>query len=453
VILVGTWDLLRDSLHLSLDGVPRGLNVEDVRETTTMRMTEFLAAEWKPALGCTEPAAVAWAAAMAAEQGGGLVRQVRLVCDPRTYKNCYAVGLPNSERATGILWALALGANLPDGSLGLRSFEGTTPATIEAGRVLLAHHGVHVEVDAQQSCLMVDVTVVREQGVGRAVLEREHTNLTRLEKDGDLVGGAESRQKTVLGPSLRQDVADLSIQELMDLARTLSPEDRNRIQEGVALNLAIARHGLSLLPAGFVPAGQDSQTRLSRLVSAGVFARMSGESLTVMTLAGSGNKGITVAIPVNLWGRESGHSEDQIEEALAFACLMTTAATWHLGTLSAICGAANAAGIGIASALVMLEGGSAHQVGLAVSNMVGNVAGMICDGAKIGCAMKTMTGVDAAFRSANLALAGIGIPATDGIVGENGESSLANLGRIAQVGMAGVDAEILRIMQDKLKRA
>ncbi len=419
-----------------------------------MRITDFLAAEWKPALGCTEPAAVAWAAALAAEQSGGAVLQVRLVCDPRTYKNCYAVGLPNSDRATGILWALALGSLLPDSSLGLRSFEGTNPALIETARLLLARHSVHVEVDPQQSCLLVDVTVVREKGVGRAVLEREHTHLARLEKDGALVGGAEAAQKNVVAPSLREEAASLSIQRLMELARTLTSEDRERLREGVALNLAIARHGLSMLPPGFVvPAGQDSQTRLSRLVSAGVYARMSGESMTVMTLAGSGNKGITASVPISLWGRESGHPEAKVEEALAFACLMTTAATWHLGTLSAICGAANAAGIGIASGLVFLEGGSAHQVGFAVSNMVGNVAGMICDGAKIGCAMKTMTGVDAAFRSASLALADIGIPATDGIVGESGECSLANLGRLAQHGMAGVDAEILRIMQDKLRRA
>jgi len=294
--------------------------------------------------------------------------------------------------------------------------------------------------------------VAREEGVGRAVLAEEHTHLARLERDGCLVGGAESGPRSAPAPSLRREAAARSIQELLELARALEPEDRARLQEGVAFNLAIARHGLSLLPAGFVaPAGQDSQTRLSRLVSAGVFARMSGEPRTVMTLAGSGNKGITVAVPVSLWGRETGHPEARIEEALAFACLMTSAATWHLGTLSAICGAANAAGIGIASALVALEGGTARQVGLAVSNMVGNVAGMICDGAKIGCAMKTMTGVDAAFRSANLALAGIGIPATDGIVGADGESSLVNLGRLAQHGMAGVDAEILRIMQDKLR--
>jgi len=200
-----------------------------------MRMTDFLAAEWKPALGCTEPAAVAWAAAQAAEQGGGRVRQVRLVCDPRTYKNCYAVGLPNSGRATGILWALALGAHLADGSLGLRSFEGTNSTVIDAAGNLLAHHGVHVEVDAHQSSLMVDVTVVREQGVGRAVLEREHTNLERLEKDGHLVGGAESAPRTAAGTSLREKVATLSIQELMDFARTLILEDRNRLREGVAL--------------------------------------------------------------------------------------------------------------------------------------------------------------------------------------------------------------------------
>ena len=121
--------------------------------------------------------------------------------------------------------------------------------------------------------------------------------------------------------------------------------------------------------------------------------------------------------------------------------------------ISAYAAAANAAGIGVASALVLLGGGGAPQVGMAVANMVGNVAGMVCDGAKIGCAMKTMTGVDAAFRAASLALQGVGIPATDGIVGRDGEQSLANLGRLAQVGMAGVDTEILRIMQDKLGQA
>jgi L-cysteine desulfidase len=417
-------------------------------------MTEILASEWKPALGCTEPAAVAWAAALASEQGQGAVRQVHLLCDPRTFKNCYAVGLPNAEHATGILWALALGAYLPDGSLGLRSFEGVDPTVLASARSLLQAQRVEVEVATLETALRVEVTVERDFGVGRAVLEREHTHLARLEKDGQLVGGAQAEALAPQTASVYQAVAALSIQDLMALALTLTPEDRARLQEGIQMNLAMAQHGLDLLPPGFnPPAGPDAQTQSANLVSAGVYARMSGAPLPVMTLAGSGNKGITVTVPVSLRGREAGLPEGRIEEALAFACLMTTAATWHLGTLSAICGAANAAGIGIASALVFLEGGSSRQVGLAIANMVGNLAGMICDGAKIGCAMKTMTGSDAAFRAARLALADIGIPATDGIVGEDGASCLVNLGRLAQRGMVGVDEEILGIMQDKLRQA
>ena len=418
-----------------------------------MRLTDFLSAEWKPAMGCTEPAAVAWAASLAAAQGRGPVRLVRLVCDPRTYKNCYAVGLPNSGRRTGILWALGIGAHQEDGTLGLRCFQATTPGILDLAQALLERRGIQVEVDSHRADLLIDVTVVRESCVGRAVVEQEHTRLARLERDGHLVGGEASRPGAPAPPSVREAVAARGIGDLMVLARGANPEDRRCLREGAELNLAMARHGLSLLPAGITSGREpDSRARLSGLVSAGVFARMSGEPLTVMTLAGSGNKGITVAVPVTLWGREAGHPEDQVLEALAFACLMTSAVTHHLGTLSAVCGAANAAGIGVASALVMLGGGSPAQVGLAVNTMVGNVAGMVCDGAKIGCAMKTMTGVDAAFRAADLALAGIGIPVTDGIVGADGEASLANLGRLAQRGMAGTDAVILEIMQGKLQR-
>ena len=417
-----------------------------------MRFSDFLASEWKPALGCTEPAAIAWAASLAAQQGSGPVRFVRLVCDGRTYKNCYAVGLPKSEKKTGILWTLAIGANLPDPSLGLRVFEQADGDMLAAATALMDGNGVNVEVDTHQPGLYIDCTVVRESGVGRAVLEREHTRLVRLEANGKVIGGEAAAPEVPASQPLRAEVAKLSFQEMAELARAMTQEDREALRKGANMNIAIARHGLSLLPPRFVePATQDSLTRLSRLVCAGVFARMSGEAYTVMSLAGSGNKGITVSVPVTLWGREGGYAEERVDEALGMACLVTSATTHQLGTLSAICGCSNAAGLGIASALVMLEGGTSEQVGLAVSNMVGNVAGMICDGAKMGCALKVMTAVDAAFRSATLALSGIGIPASDGIVGATGEASLANLGRLAQHGMASVDTEILDIMQSKLK--
>jgi len=419
-----------------------------------MRFSDFLASEWKPALGCTEPAAIAWAAALAAQQGSGPVRFVRLVCDGRTYKNCYAVGIPNSEHRTGILWTLAIGAALPDPSLGLRVFEQTDATVLGAAGLLLERNAVNVEVDSHQTGLYIDCTVVRETGVGRAVLAREHTRLLRLEADGRIIGGEAAAPEQPVVQPLRADLAKLSFAEMADLARTMTQADRETLRQGAAMNIAIARHGLTLLPARFVePAAQDSLTRLSRLVCAGVYARMNGEAYTVMSLAGSGNKGITVSVPVSLWGREGGYDEERVDEALGLACLVTSATTHHLGTLSAICGCSNAAGLGIAAALVQLEGGKPEQIGLAVSNLVGNVAGMICDGAKMGCALKTMTAVDAAFRAATLALSGIGIPASDGIVGATGEASLANLGRLAQHGMASVDAEILDIMQSKLRPA
>ncbi|HWQ07866.1 MAG TPA: L-serine ammonia-lyase, iron-sulfur-dependent, subunit alpha, partial [Holophaga sp.] len=267
-----------------------------------MRFSDFLASEWKPALGCTEPAAVAWAAALAARQGRGAVHFVRLVCDSRTYKNCYAVGIPNSGQKTGILWTLAIGASLQDPSLGLRVFEQTSPEMLEGAAALMGGNGVHVEVDPHQPGLYIDCTVVRESGVGRAVLEREHTRLLRLEANGKLVGGEVAAPEAPASLPFRAEVARLSFREMADLARTMTREDREILRSGANMNIAIARHGLSLLPPRFVePASQDSLTRLSRLVCAGVFARMNGAPFTVMSLAGSGNKGITVSVPITLW--------------------------------------------------------------------------------------------------------------------------------------------------------
>jgi len=194
----------------------------------------------------------------------------------------------------------------------------------------------------------------------------------------------------------------------------------------------------------------DPVGQISQMVFSGVHARMSGSSRTVMSVSGSGNKGITCSIPLVLYGDEIRADSRKVEEALALSVLLTDVVTRHLGTLSAICGCTNAAGIGLAAGLVYLRGGGEEEISHAVSNMVGNVSGIICDGAKIGCALKAMTAVDAAFRAASLAMGGVRIPVTDGIVGEDGMDSLRNLGRIAHRGMSGLDNEILQIMKGKL---
>jgi L-cysteine desulfidase len=251
---------------------------------------------------------------------------------------------------------------------------------------------------------------------------------------------------------LREELAALSFEELLALARAIGSEDRARLREGVRLNVEISRHGLELFGDRFSRSNRsDSFTQLGQMVFSGVHARMSGDARVVMTLAGSGNKGITLAVPLALLSEELVLDANRVEEALALGCLVTSLTTLRLGTLSAICGCTNAAGIGLAAGLVYVQGGGERELSFAVSNMVGNVTGMICDGAKIGCALKAMTAVDAAFRAASLAMQGIGIPVSDGIVGADGQESLKNLGRIAAQGMRGTDEEILSIMQGKLE--
>ena len=415
-----------------------------------MDLSHLLAAEWRPALGCTEPAAIAYAAASAAALAQGPVRRVRLVCDARMYKNCYAVGIPNSGRRSGILWALAIGALLEDASRKLECFHGIGPATLQGAAELIARGALTVEVERSRKQLYVECTVERASGVGRAVLEREHTRLVRLERDGEALplGIDAGADETA---AARRWAATLSFALAIEAANSAGPADRETLRRGAEYNLAIAQHGLSLLPDGFLrPLETDGLTRIGRLVSAGVYARMSGEDMLVMSLAGSGNKGITVSVPVVLWGRHLGAPQERIDEALALACIVTSGVTHRLGSLSAMCGAAIAGGIGVAAALVILEGGGAAEVSAAATNIVGNLAGMICDGAKIGCALKTMTGVDAAFRAASLARAGLVIPVSDGIVGTDGLASLDHLGRLAAKGMAALEDEILAIMQAKL---
>jgi len=279
----------------------------------------------------------------------------------------------------------------------------------------------------------------------------DHTNVVLVERDGEALLKREAGAKSERS-DLRRELACMTLRELIELARTADEAARRRLEEGVALNMRIARHGLTLFPKRFVEQASDEElTAIAKLVCAGVYARMSGEDFPVMSLAGSGNKGIVASVPMAAHAGKKGKSPHETAQALALACLVTSATTFHLGSLSAVCGCSNAAGIGLACGLVLLEGGGEKEISLAINNMVGNVTGMICDGAKIGCALKTMTAVDAAFRASSLALEGIGIPFTDGIVGAGGLESLANLGRIAGRGMLSADSEILSIMREKLE--
>lgn len=417
-----------------------------------MKFSEYLDHEWVRALGCTEPASIALAAALAASEVKGELKRITLKVDPRIYKNCYAVGIPHSGHKIGIKWAGAIGAYIEDPSSGLECFKSVTDKILKNAANIINKDLIDVHVDSSKADLFIDCSIEKTKGCARAVILGDHTNIVRLERNGRKI--IDKPQVGHSGKSLfRKKIALMPLSKLMTMARTVSARDRKRLREGIALNKEIARHGLGLFPKSFVELGKEEfLTAISKRVCAGVYARMWGEDFPVMSLAGSGNKGIVVSVSLSLHGENIGASERSIEEALALACLITTATTFELGTLSAVCGCSNAAGIGLAAGIVKMEGGGEKEISLAINNMVGNVTGMICDGAKIGCALKTMTAVDSAFRAAALALAGIGIPSSDGIVGSTGQKSLKNMGRIAMRGMVSADEEILAIMQEKLKK-
>jgi L-cysteine desulfidase len=418
-----------------------------------MSISDFLFRTWRPALGCTEPASIAYAASLASTQATGEIKAVYLRCDPRMFKNCFAVGIPNSDGKTGILWAAAIGATLPDPSRELECFDETTPALLKDAALLIASDAIFVETVFGQGVLAdtlyVDCRVVKTGGSGRAILEGGHTRVVLMEKDGMARAPHAQAESVADRPSV--DLKDYTLAQMIEASGALSAADRSVLRYGCELNLAICRHGAThfddqVLSRGYV----DATSKIARTVFFGVHARMSGAAMTVMSAAGSGNKGITCSVPLALYGEELHADQKEIDEALALTLILNALATEHLGTLSAICGCTNAAGIGLAAGLVLLQGGGCEQVSHAITNMVGNITGIICDGAKIGCALKAMTAVEAAFRAAALALDGICIPVSDGIVGKSGSQSLDHLGRIATRGMAGMDNEILQIMKDKL---
>jgi L-cysteine desulfidase len=312
------------------------------------------------------------------------------------YKNCYAVGIPHTRHRTGIAWAVALGSHLSENALGLEIFRTVDEKTLADAGSLIDGGRIRIDVDKSKTRLWIDCAVEKTGGRGRAVISGEHTHVARLEKNGAAIL-VEEREAVSPRASMREQIAAMPLPQMLEMARQIGPEDRKLLRQGVEMNKKIAQHGIRLFPSRFISlTSHDELAGISRLVCAGVYARMWGEEFTVMSLAGSGNKGIVASIPIYMHAERLALSEAQADEALALACLITSATTCRLGTLSAVCGCSNAAGIGLAAGLVLLEGGGDKEISLAMNNMVGNLSGMICDGAKIGCALKTMTSVDAA---------------------------------------------------------
>ena len=425
---------------------------------------ELIRKEVKPALGCTEPIAVALAVAKAmeivADQNIGLnvgwkmsdMYKLKIEVSGNILKNGMGVGIPGTGMV-GLHIAAALGAVCGKSCYGLEVLHDLNDHAVEHSKKMVADGMVTVGLADTDKKLYVKAMVQ----VAYAVIEDDHDNIVETAFNGAILhSGRKSADNSGVTESKTTLDYKLSIKEIYDFARTVAYEDIEFILESRTLNLALAHEGLTGkygLRVGYCinqlenkeVFGGDFLSYAMSLTAAASDARMAGCTLAAMSNSGSGNQGITVTMPVIAYSLKYGTSEEELARALVLSHLVAIHIKGYLGKLSALCGCVIAS-TGSSCGLVYLRGGNYDQICAAIKNMIGNITGMVCDGAKVGCAMKVASGVSSALQSAVLAREGVCISEHDGIIEKDIEKTIQNLGRIGSVGMQHTDNMILDIM-------
>ena len=403
----------------------------------------------RPAVGCTEPGAAAYAAAVAAQTLGETPERLTVSVSRNILKNAMGVGIPGTDMV-GLPIAVALGALCGDAGAGLAVLHNITDEDVAQAQKLVDAQGVQVCLSDHPQKLYIDVLAEAGEHSARTVIAGTHTNIIRIEKDGQCISTGDGTEESGAAGA----GAELSLKEIDDFVRSVPSEKLSFLRECINMNSAISQEGLEH-PYGLgigqsiyetLPENNSEENYALAVTCAAADARMGGCTLPVMSSCGSGNQGLTATLPVIAVARKRGLSEEDTFRALAYSLLVTIHVKQHLGKLSALCACSVGASIGTACALTYLDGGTLQQIGHCVDNVVADVSGVICDGAKAGCALKIATGVSSAFRGAMLAMKNRNASALDGIVGHDPEASVDNLGNLCNTGMLDTDRVILDML-------
>jgi L-cysteine desulfidase len=422
-------------------------------------LKEVLSNEVYPAFGCTEPISCAYAAATAAAQLGEPVESLALTVDPGTYKNGAAVVVPQSGGCKGNLIAAALGAVLARPDEKLLLLQNVTADELARAHALVDGGRCRIECNNELGDFRIDAAVASSSHSARCVLAGAHTNIERIEKDGQTVFQSGNAHRAKNGLAYRAALQQMTMADVLAVADTWDADDRNYLRRGVEMNLAMSEWGFEVRGTAYQLRqmqrdgylADDMFFRTKIRVGSAVDARMNGMNQAVMTSGGSGNQGVVAILTPYIVGREMGVEAERILKSIAVSHLVNAYIKCFLGEISVICGCAMAAGIASATAIVYQQAGiDIKRITMAVSNVIGDLGGLLCDGAKPGCAMKAVTSVDSAVRSALMALKGYGLSEDDGLVGRTVEVSLKNLGQITLEGMFRVDSTMLTILKDKV---
>lgn len=412
---------------------------------------QILKAELLTAMGCTEPIAIAYAAALAAHLLNEPVESVHIACSGNLIKNAKGVVVPHTGGLRGINSAASIGVFCAEPQRQLALLDGVTAEQIAQAQAFLAEERASFSLVPQRAGLYILATAKSASHEASVEIDQTHTNVTRCCLDGREL----PQECAQIRPQEAPDYSKLNVADVLAFAQEAPLELlRPLLEHQVVLNRAIAEEGLQQSwGAGigrsimrlYDPA--DVRTRARAYAAAGSDARMSGCALPVVINSGSGNQGITASMPVIVYAEHIGASELQLYRALALSNLLAIHQKRFIGSLSAFCGAVSAA-TGAAAAITWLQGGGYEQIAQTITNSLATTGGIVCDGAKPSCAAKIASALEAALLGSELGLQGAGFKAGEGLVGQNVEETIRNFGQVARDGMFETDQQILGIMRE-----
>lgn len=429
-------------------------------------INELIRREVVPATGCTEPACVALAVAYAASilPEGSVPESIEVSLSANMLKNAMGVGIPGTGMI-GVPIAIALGLVLRCPERQLEVLDDFSPEKLAEAKAVLEQGIIQIRHIADVDKLYAEVRIKAGDDEAISVIEKTHTSLSKLMLNGvskfDDLQLMEGCSETLSKHSGESEDIELTFDLVYDYATTAPLEDLHFIYEAALQNKRVSEYSLqhkyghgvgrmiqSDLGKRFI--GDSPMARMLMYTSSACDARMDGAPVTVMSNSGSGNQGITATLPVLTFAEQEGASVEATTRALMMSGLMVVYIKQLLGRLSCLCGMV-VSGIGSSAALVYLMGGTREQSGFAIKNMVGNVTGMICDGAKPSCSLKASTGISSAMISALLAMESKSCSPLEGIVASDVDSCIVNLALIGRDGMEATDLKILGVMTSDKK--
>lgn len=412
------------------------------------KLLNILKKELIPALGCTEPIAIAYASAKAREVLGSMPEKIIVNCSGNIIKNVKGVIVPTTKNMKGIETSAILGAVAGVSSKELEVLADVCDSDIDRTRELLEQGICKVELEEGVDNLYIQVIAQNSQEKAAVTIVDNHTNITSIEKNGEVIFEGSSAE----GKNDDYTVDDLSVNGIYDFANTVKIEDvKETLDRQISYNTLIANEGLNNKYGANVGEslirnyGNDIKILAKAYAAAGSDARMSGCTMPVIINSGSGNQGITVSVPVIVYAKYLGSSDEKLYRALVLSNLIAIYQKKRIGKLSAYCGAVSAA-CGCGAGISYLHDAPFDVITKTITNVLGNVSGIVCDGAKPSCAAKIASSVDAAIMAHYMAMDGSTFSSGEGLVKSDIEETIKSICKMGRDGMKSTDVEILNIM-------